>query len=93
MTVNVIGDVIEFDGYRAARISSALPATARARFEEALANAYEDDDEPSVSKNDTTSAVEMLDEVLEAAKAKAEAGMVELADLATILSEMKDKLS
>lgn len=90
MTVNVVGNAIEFDGYAIARISTSVPATVRGRFEDCLNNAYEDNDE--VSENDTKSAVELLDGIFEAAKAKSEAGIVELADLETILNDLKAKL-
>lgn len=89
MTVNVVGNAIEFDGYYIARISTAVPATVRARFEEALDNAYEDKDE--VSENDTKVFADGLDGILERVKAKAEAGMVEVSDVATILNELKAK--
>lgn len=91
MTVTVVGNAIEFDGYSIARISTGVPATVRGRFEDALANAYEDSDD-TPSEEDKKTAVEILDGIFEAAKAKAEAGMVELSDLETILSEMKAKL-
>jgi hypothetical protein len=90
MTLNVVGNVIEFDGYHIARISTSVPATVRGRFEDCLNNAYEDNDE--VSENDTKSAVELLDGILQAAKDKSEAGMVELADVETILNDLKAKL-
>lgn len=91
MTIHVVGNAIEFDGYSIARISTGVPATVRGRFEDALANAYEDGDD-TPSEEDKKTAVEILDGIFEAAKAKVEAGMVELVDLETILNEMKAKL-
>jgi hypothetical protein len=91
MTVAVVGNVIEFDGYHIARISTGVPATVRGRFEEALANAYEDSDN-TPTEDDKKSAVELLDAIFETAKDKSEAGMVELADLETILNDLKAKL-
>lgn len=91
MTVSVVGNVIEFDGYHIARISTGVPATVRGRFEDALANAYEDSDD-TPSEEDKKTAAELLDGIFEAAKEGSEAGMVELADLQTILNELKAKL-
>lgn len=88
MTVTVVANVIEFDGYQIARISTGVPATVRGRFEDALANAYEDSDE-TPSEADKKNDAEVLDGIFEAAKAKAEAGMVELSELATILNALK----
>lgn len=83
----VIGDRIDFDGYPAARISSALPASVRARFEDALENAVEDEPEIVKAKDKT----EVLDTVLAEAKKCVDAGMIELADLEQIIRELKDQ--
>lgn len=88
MTVTVVGNAIEFDGYSIARISTGVPATVRGRFEDALANAYEDSGD-TPSESDAKHDAEVLDGIFEAAKAKAEAGMVELSELATILNALK----
>lgn len=87
MTVTVVGNVIEFDGYSIARISTAVPATVRDRFEEALSNAYNDRSEDFEA--DRKAIAEGVDSILERLKAKAEAGMVEYRDVEAILNEVK----
>lgn len=89
MTVAVVGNVIEFDGYHIARISTAVPATVRDRFEEALGNAYNDKDE--ADEIDRKVIAEGLDSLIERIKAKSEAGMVEFRDVEAILNEVKEK--
>lgn len=83
MTVTVAGNVIEFDGYHIARISTAVPATVRDRFESALDNAYEEGGELPEAFH------EGLDKLFADIKAKAEAGMVEMSDIETIFNELK----
>lgn len=87
MTVAVVGNVIEFDGYHIARISTAVPATVRGRFEEALENAHNDRTEQD--EIDRKVIGEGLDSLIERIKAKAEAGMVEVSDVEAILNEVK----
>lgn len=86
--VSVVGDVIEFDGYVVARISKAVPATVRGRFEDALEHAAEPDDkeEAKTAKDGD----ERLNTLLAKAKETAQAGMVEIGDLEQIVRELKE---
>lgn len=69
--VTVVGDRIEFDGEPIARISTQVAATVRGRFEEALANAHEDD-----AKSEDCE--EVLAELIKDMDNISEAGMVEV---------------
>lgn len=88
MTIQVIGDVLHFDGYVVGRLKSDVLATVRGRFEDALSNAYVDDDKEEISKAKVGD--ELLKTVLEKAKEAAEAGMIELSDLEQICRELKE---
>lgn len=88
MTVQVIGDVLHFDGYVVGRLSKAVPASVRARLDEALENAVERDDEEEADK--AKDADELLKKVVAKSKEAAEAGMVELSDLEQICRELKE---
>lgn len=76
MTVAVVGNAIEFEGYHIARISTAVPATVRDRFESALETAYVTDPEPTVED-----CGEVLKNLLDAMKELAEVGMVEVTQI------------
>lgn len=82
----VIGDVISFDGYDVARISSKLPASLRGRLEDALEDAVESETENKL----TVVSEHCLDNIMNLAKAKAAAGMIELGELEQIFSQFKE---
>lgn len=85
----VTGDVISFDGYDVARISSKLPATLRERLEEALEAACTPSDEAE-AESKVEVPEDWLATIMKRAKEKAAAGMIELSDLERICSELKE---
>lgn len=102
----VIGDVIRFDGYDVARISSRFPATVRGRLEDALEGAIEveGDEVKCECKHEAKCPMyraevgeaanvpeDWLKAIMKRATEKAAAGMVELSDLQRICSELKEE--
>lgn len=84
--IDVIGDVLHFDGYVVGRLSP-VPATVRDRLDTALSNAYIEEPEPEPGPpfvDDETEA-----EILKRAKDTAQAGFVSLAELAAIIANVK----
>ncbi len=93
MTVQVIGDVLHFDGYVVGRLKTDVPATVRASLEEALGNAYVDnDDELNEAKEDACKAgyERGLDDMAKQAEEASEAGFVEVKQIADLVKTLKE---
>jgi len=94
MTVEVIGDVLHFDGYVVGRLKSDVPATVRGRLEEALSNAYvdTDDDKKEVGEDACKAGYERgLDDMAKQAEEASEAGFVELKQIQDLAKTLKEQ--
>ena len=85
--VEVVGDVLTFDGFDIARISKRVPATTRARFEDAIDKAVLDE---AKEAEEAKVATKVLDDALTKIKATAEAGMIDVADVEQVFRELKE---
>lgn len=95
MTIQVIGDVLHFDGYAVGRISSSLNASTRDRLEECLDTAYIETEYDKKEKERDGNAefrTELLADLRERFAKLAEAGLIEVSELETVLQEY-DKVS
>lgn len=83
----LIGNTLEFEGQAVGRLRTDVPATLRARAEEALENAYVNEDAKSERQQNREFRDELFKDLREQFAKLAEAGMVEIKDIETVFDE------